>query len=124
MHSGFCLFTPSYLHHFVSDMTGEAVLHIHQFIMQSEASSINKPVVCCVCGKFSLKQDPATWERRFTAKSATNINAEKEQTEETNRALPFVAAHTPRCNPRVCAAMICSYRILMWRLSGWITQGK
>lgn len=88
----FCLFTPSYLHHSVSDMTGEAAPHIHQFITPSEASSINKLLVCCVCGKFSLKQHPATWERRFTAKSTTNIkHAGKERTEESKHAVPFVA---------------------------------
>lgn len=92
----FCLFTASYLRRIMSDMAGGAASHIRCFITQSEASSINKSVVCCVCGRFSLKQQPVTGELHFTEKRDTNIkHAEKTGTEESNCTVPFVGEVRP-----------------------------
>lgn len=79
----FCLFTASYLRRIMSDMAGGAVSHIRCLITQSEASSINKPVVCCVCGSFLLKQQPVTGELHLTEKSATRIKHPEKLKKET-----------------------------------------
>lgn len=92
------------------------------FITQLEASSINKPVVCCVCSRFSLKQQPVTGELHFIEKRPTNIkHAEKKVTEERNCTVPFVGeGATPMFALLWCILTWCQHGVRQVRAITWV----